>query len=443
MAKIRNIAAFLIAVLIIFSACGYNSGDMLSLYNDATNLGYRGTYSDFVRVIENNEGLSAYDIAVRNGFEGTESEWLLSLRGKSAYEIALENGFSGSETEWLQSLKGEKGDSGDKGEQGENGNDGKSAYEIALENGFSGSETEWLQSLKGEKGDSGDKGEQGENGNDGKSAYEIALENGFTGSETEWLQSLKGENGNDGKSAYEIAVENGFTGSETEWLQSLKGEPDLSAVIGQAMPSVVEVISQQKQGVSSYSLGTGVIITSDGYVVTNAHCVTYENTYGQVVACYSVKCRFKNSSTLYNMTIINYNTSKDMAILKFESVPANLQPATLGNSSNAELGDSVFAIGNALGNGLTATVGHISDTVKTYQTYEVLQTDTAINQGNSGGPLFDVNGKVIGINTFKLVTYSAPEDEFVVFAEGMGFALTINSVINYIDLLNMGINYIR
>jgi serine protease Do len=132
-----------------------------------------------------------------------------------------------------------------------------------------------------------------------------------------------------------------------------------------------------------------------------------------------------------------------MAILKFESAPANLQPAILGNSADAELGDTVFAIGNALGNGLTATVGHISDTVRTFETYEVLQTDAAINQGNSGGPLFDINGKVIGMNTFKLVTYSDPEDEFRVFAEGMSFALTINSVINYIDLLNMPINYIR
>ena len=78
--------------------------------------------------------------------------------GKSAYEIAVENGFEGTEQEWLESLKGEKGDAGPQGPKGE---DGKSAYEIAVENGFEGTEQEWLESLKGQDGKDGTDGKDG------------------------------------------------------------------------------------------------------------------------------------------------------------------------------------------------------------------------------------------------------------------------------------------
>lgn len=148
--------------------------------------------------------------------------------GKSAYEVAIDNGFDGTESEWLASLKGETGD------QGNTGSEGKSAYEIAVQNGFEGTELEWLNSLKGETGSAGEKGETGASGSDGLSAYQIAVNNGFDGTESEWLASLRGNdgvdgiNGNDGKdgadgkSAFELAQENGFEGTEQEWLNSLK-----------------------------------------------------------------------------------------------------------------------------------------------------------------------------------------------------------------------------
>lgn len=90
----------------------------------------------------------------QNGIDG--------INGKSAYEIAIDNGFVGSETEWLESLKGEKGNKGDKGNPGSNGQDGsdgvpgESAFEVAVRNGFSGTEIEWLESLRGAKGDPGE-----------------------------------------------------------------------------------------------------------------------------------------------------------------------------------------------------------------------------------------------------------------------------------------------
>ena len=141
--------------------------------------------------------------------------------GKSAYELAVENGYQGTEDEWLSSLIGDKGDTGATGAAG---SDGKSAYELAVENGYQGTLTEWLASLVGEAGVAGT------DGTDGKSAYELAVENGYQGTLTEWLASLVGEagaagaDGSDGKSAYELAVENGFEGSLEDWLASLVGE---------------------------------------------------------------------------------------------------------------------------------------------------------------------------------------------------------------------------
>ena len=87
--------------------------------------------------------------------------------GKSAYEIAVEHGFEGTEEEWLESLKGpqgEQGPEGPQGIQGEPGEDGKSAYEIAVDQGFEGTEAEWLESLKGEQGPQGPQGEPGKDG---------------------------------------------------------------------------------------------------------------------------------------------------------------------------------------------------------------------------------------------------------------------------------------
>ena len=186
-----------------------------------------------------NNGKSAYEIAIENGFQGSLEEWLLSLigpkgedgdngnpgnDGKSAYELAVEAGYQGTSSEWLSSLIGEAG---------QNGTNGKSAYELAKDLGYQGTLEEWLLSLVGPKGENGENGSNGNTGSDGKSAYELAVENGFDGTLEEWLLSLVGPKGNDGedgnsgtngKSAYEIAVENGFEGSKQEWLDSLKGE---------------------------------------------------------------------------------------------------------------------------------------------------------------------------------------------------------------------------
>ena len=141
-----------------------------------------------------------------NGVAGPRGE-----KGYSAYEVAVKNGYTGTETEWLATLKGDKGEKGEPGVNGTdgkpgkdgvdgaNGTDGKpganglSAYELAAKNGFTGNESAWLASLKGDKGDQGPKGDNGQNGvngvdgKDGLSAYTIAVKNGYNGTEEEWV----------------------------------------------------------------------------------------------------------------------------------------------------------------------------------------------------------------------------------------------------------------
>ena len=100
--------------------------------------------------------------------------------GKSAYDIAKELGFDGTEAEWLESLKGLPGENG---KDGNDGKDGLSAYQLAVQNGYPGTLTSWLADLKGERG---------------ATAFELAVQNGFDGTETEWLESLKGKDGTNG-----------------------------------------------------------------------------------------------------------------------------------------------------------------------------------------------------------------------------------------------------
>lgn len=142
--------------------------------------------------------------------------------GKSAYELAVEQGFKGTEAQWLESLS--------HGPAGKTGADGKSAYQVAQEHGFKGTEQEWLDSLKGQSG---------KDGSAGASAYEIAKKAGFSGDEAAWLKSLvgpagvPGQPGKAGDDAYQVAVSQGFKGTKTEWLASLRGPKGDAGAPGQ------------------------------------------------------------------------------------------------------------------------------------------------------------------------------------------------------------------
>ena len=213
---------------------GLRGKDGKSAYEIAVKHGYQGTEEEWIKSLTpkggaggGGNGKSAYELAVQEGYQGTLQEWLKSLVGKDgadAYEVAKKAGYTGSREEWLKTLIGATG---------------LSAYELAKSEGYEGSLTEWIASLKGADGDSAYKvavrnGYVGDEqawlaslrGLDGKDAYEVAKAGGYEGSREAWLESLKGEAG---KSAYELAKAGGYQGSQTDWIASLKGADGKSA----------------------------------------------------------------------------------------------------------------------------------------------------------------------------------------------------------------------
>ncbi len=156
-------------------------------------LWYNNKYNDFGK--DGNNGLDAYQVALAFGFEGSEQEWLESLKGKSAYQSAVDNGFEGTEAEWIESLGGIPG---------------KSAYQVWLDAGNQGTEADFFLSITGP---------------DGKSVYQTWLDEGNQGTEADFLASLEGDPGDPGKSTYQIWLDAGNQGTEADFLLSIKGEP--------------------------------------------------------------------------------------------------------------------------------------------------------------------------------------------------------------------------
>ena len=190
---------------------------------------------------------------------------------------------------------------------------------------------------------------------------------------------------------------------ELDLLKASAGE-DFSGIVENAIQSVVTVKTNSGQG-------TGFIINEEGYVVTNAHVLADDQgnlaeniraiTYGQ-----------KTKSAEF----IGYNGELDIALLKIDG---NYKKLNLGNSNNIQIGEKVIAIGNPLGLQFSVTEGIISALhrpgVNNIEAY--IQTDAALNPGNSGGPLINKQGQVIGINNFKIGD-----------GENLGFALESNYI---------------
>ena len=182
------------------------------------------------------------------------------------------------------------------------------------------------------------------------------------------------------------------------------------------------------QSVEGTSSGSGFILTEDGYVVTNYHVV--QNASNITVTTHT--------GDEYDATVKGYDATNDVAVLKVEA--EGLSAATIGSSGNLSIGDMVVAIGNPLGRlAATETVGYVSGINREVTTdntvISMLQTDAAINAGNSGGPLFDMAGNVIGITSAK---YSGTTNSGASI-EGIGFAIPIDDVMGIIsDLIDYG-----
>lgn len=206
----------------------------------------------------------------------------------------------------------------------------------------------------------------------------------------------------------------------------------IADVAAKASPSVVEVTVKgtvQTYGFfggtyQSEGAGSGVIITDSGYIVTNNHVVEDADEYTVTLF----------DGRTYEAQLIGTDEKSDIAVLKIEA--DNLTPATIGDSSKLQVGDTAIVIGNPLGTlGGTVTDGIISATsrelVINNQPMNLLQTDAAINSGNSGGGLFDGNGNLIGIVNAK----DSGTTSSGALIEGLGFAIPVNYAMEIADEL--------
>lgn len=193
-------------------------------------------------------------------------------------------------------------------------------------------------------------------------------------------------------------------------------EGSIAEVANRLAPAVVSILVEGRS--SSVSAGTGMIITSDGYILTNKHVVD---------GARSITIITDNNDTYENVKLVGTDPTNDVAILKVNA--KDLPIVTLGDSKTIIIGQQVIAIGNALGqyqntitSGIISGLGrsltaYSSDYSMSEELSDMIQTDAAINAGNSGGPLVNAAGEVIGINT-------------AVSSEGsnLGFAIPISSV---------------
>lgn len=197
-------------------------------------------------------------------------------------------------------------------------------------------------------------------------------------------------------------------------------------VFKKVVDSVVGVkteITDTTTGEQGTGEGTGIIASSDGYILTNAHVVNYSRSNKVTVILHNQK--------QYAAVVVGYDKTSDIAVLKINAT--GLSPAEFGNADQLEVGDSVVAIGNPGGMNYASTLtgGLISALNRTIETHSdngmtYIQTDAAINPGNSGGPLLNMYGQVVGINSNKIVAEGY---------EGMGFSIPVSKAKTIIDEL--------
>ncbi len=206
---------------------------------------------------------------------------------------------------------------------------------------------------------------------------------------------------------------------------------DAEAVYNRVVPSTVTVSGElEREGQTSESTGTGIIATSDGYIITNSHVVLNSKSTLVTVTTYD--------GQEYEAVVVGVDRTTDLAVLKTNDY--GFIPAEFGDASQLSVGEWVMAIGNPGGerfsssltrgiiSGLDREVGKYSENGMTY-----IQTDAAINPGNSGGPLVNMYGQVVGINSSKIITEGY---------EGMGFAIPVSSAQPIINELLSG-GYIK
>jgi len=210
-------------------------------------------------------------------------------------------------------------------------------------------------------------------------------------------------------------------------LTTLSEAKSLSKVFKQVNPAVVVILTKEHGysklhpgetiTVTKGGLGSGVVISEDGLVMTSAHVVNVAD---------EVSVHFLDGSKVL-AKVISSASQADVALLRLDSVPDDLVAADLGDSDKVSIGDEIFVVGAPYGVDHTLTVGYMSGrrrpkgACSQLVPLEFLQTDAAINQGNSGGPMFSMDGRLIGIVSHILSRSGG--------SEGLGFATSINSAV--------------
>lgn len=208
----------------------------------------------------------------------------------------------------------------------------------------------------------------------------------------------------------------------------LQNRPDTDAgiltipeIFQKVSPSVVMILAGDDAGMA---LGTGIIMSKDGYIITNAHIIDDAK---------EIQIVLNDNKTIYDATIMGADTMSDIAVLKVDAT--HLQPAVFGDSEQVIVGESVVTIGNpySVDYAQTVTNGIISGI--RYNVYDgktssnLLQTNAQLNPGNSGGPLINMYGQVIGINSSKIM--SSGDSTY----EGLGFAIPMTDAKEIVDEL--------
>lgn len=222
---------------------------------------------------------------------------------------------------------------------------------------------------------------------------------------------------NDAKVEEHLKIENTPSGKDST---SANGKMSIKDIAKKVRASVVGVIGEGGSDFGNSSVGSGIIMTADGYIITNNHVVEGSNKI-QIVL---------DNGKNYKAQVIGTDPRTDLAVLKIDE--KGLPAAAFGDSDKLEQGDVAVAIGNPAGIQLqnSVTSGIISainrDIIIEDREMTLIQTDASINPGNSGGPLVNEYGQVIGINTIKIG---------ISYYEGLGFAIPINTVKPIIDEL--------
>ena len=202
----------------------------------------------------------------------------------------------------------------------------------------------------------------------------------------------------------------------------------ITQVVEQVEPAVVTVVGETQGQVSFWGYsdetqvsGSGFIITHDGYIITNNHVVEDASNILVILS----------DGTELDAEVINTDSFSDLAVLKAEGTMPGV--AVLGDSDNLKPGETVIAIGSPLGDfrnsvtvGVVSATGRTLDTGSGYEMEDLIQTDAAINSGNSGGPLVNLAGEVVGINTAVVRGSSTSSSAS---AEGLGFAIPSNTAV--------------